>query len=162
MSTLAIKKYGDPILKRKAEGVKEITAELKELILNMIETVKKEKGVGLAATQVGISKRIIIVDAEKAPMAFINPEILDKSKEQETEEEGCLSLPGLFLKIKRAKEIEVRAKDIDGKDIEFKAEGLLARVFQHEIDHLDGILFIDRVGFWQKLKLKQKLKNFVN
>ncbi len=157
---LEIKKYPSPVLKNKAEEVLTITPEVKESILDMIEIVKKEKGIGLAAPQVGVSKRIIVIETEKGVTSFINPEILEKSKEKAIEEEGCLSLPGLYLKIKRAKKIEIRAKNIEGEELKIKAEGLLARVFQHEIDHLDGILIINRIGLLQRLRLRQKLKNF--
>ncbi len=151
---LEIKNYPNPVLKRRSEEVKEMTPEIKELASDMIETMKSREGIGIAAPQVGLLKRLIVVQMEKGPEAFVNPEILRKSKEQETMEEGCLCLPGLFLKIKRAKEAEIEALDMNGNEIQIKTEGLSARVFQHEIDHLDGILFIDKVGFWQRLRLK--------
>lgn len=155
--TLKIRKYGDPILKKKAEEVKEITPETKELILNMVETMQKERGIGLAAPQIGVAKRIIVVETGKGPNIFINPKIIDKGREKIVGEEGCLSLPGLYFKIKRSKEIKVRAENINGEELKIRAEGLLARIFQHETDHLDGILLIDRISFWQKLKLKNKI-----
>ncbi len=153
---LNIKKYPDPILRKKCKEVKEITPKIKELTLNMIETMKKADGVGLAAPQVGVLKRIIVAETERGPKGFINPKILKKSRKKETIEEGCLSFPSLFLKIKRAKEVEIEALDGNGKKI--KAQGFLARILQHEIDHLDGILFIDKIPFWQKWSLKKKLK----
>ncbi len=160
---LEIKNYPNPVLKRRSEEVEEITPEIRELALNMAETMKSREGVGIAAPQVGLLKRLIVVQMDgfdglttrKEPVVFINPEILRKSKKQETMEEGCLCLPGLFLKIKRAKEAEIEALDINGNKIRIKTEGLLARIFQHEIDHLDGILIIDRLSFWQKLKSKR-------
>lgn len=155
---LEIKNYPNPVLKKKSEEVKEITPEIKELASDMTETIRSREGVGIAAPQVGLLKRLIVVQMEKGPEAFVNPEILRKSKEQEIMEEGCLCLPGLFLKIKRAKEAEIEALDINGNKIRIKTGGLLARIFQHEIDHLDGILIIDKVGFWQKLKIKKTLK----
>jgi peptide deformylase len=155
---LEIKKYPDPILRKKCEEVKEITPEVKKLIEDMIETMEKNEGVGLAAPQVGILKRIIVVETPEAPKGFINPQIFKKSKEKEIMEEGCLSFPGLFLKIKRAKEIEIEALDENGGKI--KAEGILAKILQHEIDHLDGILFIDKISFWQRLKLRRQLQKF--
>ncbi len=154
---LKIRKYGDPILGKKAEEVKETTPEIKELILNMMEMMQKEHGVGLAAPQVGVAKRIIVVETGNGPDVFINPKIIKKSKEKIIMEEGCLSFPELYFKIKRAKEIKVQTENINGKELEIKAEGLLARIFQHEIDHLDGILFIDRISFWKKLKLRNKI-----
>jgi len=155
---LNIRKYPDPILRKKCEAVKEINEEIKKIAQVMIETEKASQGVGLAAPQVGILKRIIIIRFEDGPRAFINPEILTRSRKKEVIEEGCLSFPGLYLKIKRPQEIEVKVLDINGQELKFKTKGLIARIFQHEIDHLDGILFIDRVSFWQKIKLKNKLK----
>jgi len=148
---LEIKNYPNPVLKRRSEEVKEITPEIKELVLNMTETMVKNQGIGLAASQIGELKRIIVSQTENGPRVFINPEIIKKSKETEIKEEGCLSFPELFLKIKRAKEIEVEFLNLSGEKIKIKTEGLLARVFQHEIDHLNGILFIDRLDFFQKL-----------
>jgi peptide deformylase len=158
MPSLEIKKYPDPILKKKCDEIKEITPEIKELIFDMMETIKKNQGIGLSAPQVGVLKRIIIIETKDGPKVFINPEIFKKSKEQEIEEEGCLSFPGLYLKIKRAREVLLKAKNIDGKDLEIQAKGILARIFQHEIDHLEGILFIDYLNFWQRLKFKYKLR----
>ena len=157
---LEIKKFKDPILRKKSEEVKEITDEIKKLTEDMKETMDRNQGVGLAAPQVGINKRIIVINPELANsdvFALINPKITKKSKETETEEEGCLCFPGLFLKIKRAKEIEIEVLNINGEKIKIKAQGLFARVLQHEIDHLDGILFIDRLGFWQRWKIRKKL-----
>ena len=151
MEILKIRKYPDSILRKKCDQVKEITPEIRELVLNMMETMVKEQGIGLAASQVGELKRIIIVQTEKGPEAFINPEIVKKSSRIEAGEEGCLSFSGLFLKIKRAKEVEIEALNLEGEKITVKAENLLARVFQHEIDHLDGVLLIDRVGAGQRL-----------
>ena len=161
MAILEIKKYPDPILRKKCEEVAEITPEIKELALNMGESMIKDKGIGLSAPQVGESKRIIIVHLieerspeekeKKVPQVFINPKIIKKSKETAIEEEGCLSFPDLFLKIKRAEEVEVETLNLNGEKIKIEAKGLPARILQHEIDHLDGILFIDRLNFFQKL-----------
>jgi peptide deformylase len=155
---LEIIKFPDPILKKKCQEVKEVTPEIKKLIEDMIETMKKNDGVGLAAPQVGFSKRVIIVETEKGPQGFINPKILKKSKETEIDWEGCLSIPGVFSKIKRWKEIEIEALDKEGKRVRIKAAGLVARIFQDEIDHLNGILIIDRIGFWQRFKIKRQLQ----
>lgn len=158
MAILEIIKYPDPTLRKKCQEVKEITPEIKKLIEDMAETMEEKGGEGLAAPQVGVLKRAIVVKTGKGQVALINPRITKKSKEKEIIEEGCLSFPGFWLKIKRAKEVEVEALDLKGEKIQIKAEGFLARVIQHEIDHLDGILFVDRLGFWQELKLKLKLK----
>jgi len=154
-------KYPNPILRKKSEEVKEVTEDIKKLGQDMIQTMMEKNGIGLAAPQIGELKRIIVFHpirersleekAKKTPQVFINPKIIKKSRETIIEEEGCLSLPGLFLKIKRAKEAEIEALNLQGEKIKIKAEGLPARVFQHEIDHLDGILFIDRISFFQKL-----------
>lgn len=160
-------KYPDPILRKKCQEVKEVTEEIKNLGWDMIKTMTENEGIGLSAPQVGELKRIIVVHPIKerspkektlrSPQIFINPKITEKSKETEIDEEGCLSFPGLFLKIKRAKEVEIAALNERGEKIQVRAEGLPARIFQHEIDHLDGILFIDRLSFWQKLKIGKKL-----
>ena len=150
-------KYPSPILRKKCEEVKEITEEIKRLSQEMIETLTKNQGVGLAVPQIGELKRMIVVQTEKGPQTFINPKIIKKTKETIIDEEGCLSFPGLFLKIKRAKWVEIEALNEKGEKIHLKAEGLPARIFQHEIDNLNGILFIDRLSFWQKLKFKFKL-----
>lgn len=166
--TLRIIKYPNSVLRKKCEEVKEITKEIEVFVRNMVETMRESEGIGLAAPQVGELKRVIVVHpirdrslkarAETNPQTFINPKIIRKSKEAEIDEEGCLSFPGLFLKIKRAKKVLVEALNQEGKKIQIKAEGLPARVFQHEIDHLDGILFIDRIFFRQKFKIRKKLK----
>lgn len=170
MAILEIKKYPDPILRKKCGEVKEIAPNIKQLINDMIETMEENKGVGLAAPQVGVLKRIIVARTDYGPKAFINPEIIKKTKEKEIMEEGCLSFPDLWLKVERAKGVEmfsfaedfsakggqITALDTNGNKM--KAVGFLARILQHEIDHLDGILFIDRISFWQRLKIRKKLK----
>jgi len=125
----------------------------------MMVTMDANEGVGLAAPQVGILQRIIIVKDAQENHGFLNPEILSKSRKQATDEEGCLSLPGIFLKIKRAKEIEVAAKTIEGKTVRIQATGLGARIFLHEIDHLNGKLIIDRISPLKRFGLRKKLKN---
>lgn len=154
---LEIKKYPDPVLKKRTEKVKEITPEIRELIFNMKETLEPKKGVGLAAPQVGISKKVIVVRAKKKLLAFINPEIIKRSFKKTSDTEGCFSFPGLWLEIKRTETIKVKALDENGKEVFIDAQGFLSMVFQHEIDHLNGILFFERLGFLQKLKIKQEL-----
>lgn len=150
---LKIQKYPNPVLKKKAEEVKEVNEEVRGLIRDMFETMYANQGVGLAAPQVGISKRIVVANVGDSPRAFVNPKILEK-KGQDFSEEGCLSVPGVFLKIKRIKEIEVEALDEKGKKFKIRATGLLSHCLQQEIDHLNGILISDKVNFWQKLKKK--------
>ena len=164
MAILEIKKFNDPVLRKKCEKVKEVDKKVIKLIVDMVQTMKEGQGIGLAAPQVGVSKRVIIVQTDlegRRILALVNPKIIKKSQEKEMDEEGCLSFPGIFLEIKRAKEVEVEGLDIKGEKIKLKAKGLLARVFQHEIDHLDGILFIDRISFWQRLKIRKKLQQRV-
>jgi len=159
MAILEIKKFNAPILRKKAKKVEKVDKKVKSLVLNMVQTMKNGQGIGLAAPQVGISERIIVVMSDfrsGQSLGLINPKIVKKSEEKEIGEEGCLSFPGIFLKIKRAKEVEVKGLDIEGKEIKIKTKGLLARVFQHEIDHLDGILFFNRLDFARKLKFKLK------
>ena len=148
---LEIKKYPNPILKKKAGEIREISAEIKSLAKDMIETMAQGDGIGLAGPQVGESKRMIAIVTEQGPEVFINPKIVVKSGEKELIEEGCLSFPGLFLKISRAKSVEVEALALQGEKVRIKATGLLARIFQHEIDHLDGILIINRISLRQKV-----------
>ncbi|MCX7779075.1 MAG: peptide deformylase [Patescibacteria group bacterium] len=154
--TFTLKKYPDPILRKKAEAIKEINEEIKKIAQLMIEVKENSQGLGLAGPQIGILKRIIAVTTEKGPQIFLNPEILAKSKRQEIMEEGCLSFPGLYLKIKRPIEVEIKALNLNGRELKFKVQGLTARIFQHEIDHLNGVLFIDRLPWWQRAKLKIK------
>ncbi len=146
-----IVKYPNPILRKKATEVKELSEEIKKLAGDMIEIMIESQGIGLAAPQIGESKRIIVVQMEKGPQVFINPKIIAKSKEKALMEEGCLCFPKLFLEIKRAKKVQIEAVTIAGEKVRIEAEGLLAHIFQHEVDHLDGILFIDRVSFSRKL-----------
>jgi len=152
-----IVKYPNSVLRKKCQEVKVITPEIKELGWDMVEAMQEKEGVGLAAPQVGETKRIIVVQAER-PLVFFNPKIIKKTKETEVAEEGCLSFPGLWLKVKRAKGVEIEVLDQNGEKIRIKVDGFPARVFQHEIDHLDGVLFIDRISFWQRLKIRKKLK----
>jgi len=158
MAALIIKKLGEPVLKTKAETVIELNQEIKKLIQDMKETMLENDGVGLASPQVGVSKRVIIVQTGEGIQGFINPKIIKQGKEKTFDEEGCLSVPGLRLKIKRSKNIEVETWDENGREIKIKAEGIVARTFQHEIDHLDGILFSDRFNKFSLVL--QRIKNF--
>ena len=148
---LEIKKYPDSILKKKSEEVKEVNDGIRRLIVNMLETMYTDQGVGLAAPQIGILKRILVLDVGEGPKVFINPRILAR-KGKEISEEGCLSVPEVFLKIKRAKEITVEALNEKGEKFRVEAAGLLARCLQQEIDHLNGALILDRINLWEKLK----------
>lgn len=143
--------YYHPALRRKTEKVL-IDKETKELIIEMKEVLKKEGGVGLAAPQIGISKRLIVIDTGKEIFALLNPEITWQGKEKITTKEGCLSVKGVWLDVIRTNKIKVSALTENGKSIEIEAKEIMAVVLQHEIDHLNGILFIDRVSFFLKMK----------
>jgi peptide deformylase len=158
MSLLEIKKYPNPILRKKAEDIKEITPEIKELAKNMIETMEKADGVGLAGPQVGISKKIIAVQTENGPSVFLNPKILKRFGKKIKMKEGCLSVPNILVEVKRKDGIKVRVLTLEGKDQVIEAKGFQSRIFQHEIDHLNGIMIIDKLGFLKKLKIKKQLK----
>jgi len=161
---LEIRIYPDEVLKKKAETVTDFNDELKELVNQMLETMYEKKGVGLAANQVGILKKVVVIDLDsgkenqgKNPIILINPEIV-KAEGEEIAEEGCLSLPGLYKKVKRALYVKVKAQNLDGEEFEIEGEGLLARALQHEIDHLNGIVFIDRLSPLQRRLALEKYK----
>lgn len=136
-------RYGDPVLRTRAEEVREINDEIKELIERMYVVMAESHGLGLAAPQIGVSKRVFTYDVGEGPHALINPKVL-RSSGEEIATEGCLSIPGLQGDVARASRVTVTGIDENGRKVKIKAEGLLARVFQHEIDHLDGKVFIDR------------------
>jgi peptide deformylase len=134
---------GDEILREKAKSVPKITPNIIKLLDNMRDTMYANKGVGLAAPQIGVSKRVIVIDVGEGPVELINPGIIHAEGEI-TDIEACLSVPGWVGEVARAAAIKVAGLNREGNDVEIKAEGYAARVFQHEIDHLDGILFIDK------------------
>jgi peptide deformylase len=145
-----IVKYPDPVLSKPGEPVTEFDAELRKFVADMFETMYASQGIGLAAPQVGVSKRITVIDLSmgkdpKQKLVLINPEIIFREGRQ-YEEEGCLSFPDIREKVVRALSVKVRAQDLDGKWFEMDGEELLSRAFQHEIDHLDGMLFIFRMS----------------
>jgi peptide deformylase len=142
LAILKILTEGDPILRQKAKPVQKITKRLRELVKDMLETMHHANGVGLAAPQVGVSERIVVIDVGEGPIVLINPEITHTEGEIK-DVEGCLSIPGRNEYITRAAKATVSAINLDGKPIQLEGSELLARAFQHEIDHLDGILFID-------------------
>jgi len=133
---------GEDILREKAKEVKSVTPNIHKLLDNMAETMYDAEGVGLAAPQIGVPKRVVVIDVGDGLVELINPVILTKEGD-ETDQEGCLSIPNVVGEVKRAKKVVVQALDRDGVLMEYEAEGLIARAFQHEIDHLDGILFVD-------------------
>jgi peptide deformylase len=162
MAILEIVKYGNPVLIRKAELIETIGQEILDLAGNMILTMHAAPGIGLAAPQVNVSKRLITVDlsvGEKADdlVVLINPEFLEKEGE-DVSEEGCLSVPGVQEKIKRPARVLIKGIDLQGREKIIEARGLLARVFCHEIDHINGKLFIENLSPLKKALIKKKLK----
>jgi peptide deformylase len=169
--------YGDPVLRKKGKPIREISEQIRQLAEDMIETMHEVHGVGLAAQQVGEPIQLTVIDVADAenrpsrmwidgqevdpkdhmPIILVNPE-LELSKETEVGPEGCLSFPEINADISRATRIKVKALDLEGQPVTFEAEGLLSRVVQHETDHLNGILFIDRMSSATKVSLGSKLK----
>ena len=158
----------DPILRKKSSQLEKVDNEIRKLLDDMLETMYSAPGIGLAAVQVGILKRLIVIDISKEkeskkPLFLINPEIIFKSKKTSTHEEGCLSIPGYFAEIERPAECHIKFLDYFGKKKELKADGLLATCIQHEIDHLNGILFIDYLSKLKKdMIIKKLVKNKKN
>jgi peptide deformylase len=155
--------YGDPVLRRKATPVASSDPDLAALVADLFDTMYREKGVGLAAPQVGVSTRVFVVDVEdetgRVRRAFVNP-VITRREGTIVGEEGCLSIPGFREDVKRWATVEVEATDETGQAFTVAAEGLLARAIQHEIDHLDGVLFIDRLSPIKRKLLEARLKRF--
>jgi peptide deformylase len=163
MSVLKILEYPNIILKQKAENVEKIDDEIKKLISDMFETMYDAPGVGLAAPQVGVSKKVVVLDVseeenKKQPLAMINPIITWRSEDLSICEEGCLSVPEQRAEVVRPEKVDVEYLDEDGKKHKIKAEGFLATAIQHELDHLDGILYIDHLSRLKRNMLLKKLK----
>lgn len=160
MARLDILHYPDSRLRRVAKPVTEITDEIRRLVDDMFETMYAAPGIGLAAIQVNVDKRVIVIDVSDdndEPLALINPEILEKDG-VETMQEGCLSVPDVFETVQRAERIKVRYLDRDGNSVERDADGLLAVCIQHEIDHLDGKLFVDYLSDLKRTRIRKKLE----
>jgi len=151
VSVMKIVTEGEPVLRRKAREITQITKRLRVLVKNMLETMYEANGVGLAAPQVGVSERLVVIDVGNGPLVLINPEIV-KQEGQVRDVEGCLSIPGRSEYITRAQKTQVKFTDLNGKTIVMEGEDLLARAFQHEIDHLDGVLFVDYLKTEEKEK----------
>lgn len=157
-----IVKYPDPVLEKRGEPVTEFNDELRALVDDMFESMYAAKGIGLAAPQIGLSKRLTVIDVSfkekpEDKIVLVNPEIVSREGKQ-YEEEGCLSLPEIREKVSRAAKVRVKAQDLQGKWFEMEGEELLARAFQHEIDHLDGILFFRRVSALKRDLILRKIK----
>jgi len=165
MAIREIRKYPDPVLRQKTDRVETLDAALLRLIDDMVETMHAAPGVGLAANQVGVPLQVAVIDlssreekGQRHPLlVLINPEMLSQEGSV-TEEEGCLSLPEYTEMVKRASKVKVRAQDRAGKSFELEAEGLLAKALQHEIDHLNGLLFVDRLSALKKDIFKRRYK----
>ncbi len=163
---LTIMKYPEPVLEQPGEPVTEFNAELRKLVADMFETTYASQGIGLAAPQVGVSKRITVIDLSmgkdpKQKLVIINPEII-LSEGRQYEEEGCLSFPEIREKIFRAAKVRIRAQDANGKWFEMDGEELLARAFQHEIDHVDGIVFLFRMSALKRRLKLRKIRKMQN
>ncbi len=157
---LKIRYYGDPVLRKRAKQVKSLTDKDREVLREMNELMRLYGGVGLAATQVGITKQFLLVDVGEGLLILVNPKITKKSG-SDVREEGCLSLPGIYVKVKRANKITVEAFNEKNEKISLPACDILARALQHEMDHLNGRMIIDYANFVEKLRLKKKLKQTI-
>lgn len=184
MAVLPVYVVPQPVLKKKADAISTITPEVKQLAADMIETMYAARGIGLAAPQVGVSTRLIVLDVDQrkasgAPLSdetdddsdeddapptpgkaqvFINPEVIWESEEQNIYEEGCLSIPGLYAPVERPAKVRVRYMTLEGDNAEVEADGLLATCLQHEIDHINGVLFVDHLSSLKRDMILRKLK----
>ncbi|WP_371195357.1 peptide deformylase [Glaciecola sp. SC05] len=160
MAVLEVLTFPDERLRTVAKPVKEVNNDIKTLVADMFETMRDEKGIGLAATQVNVHKRVVVMDVsedQNEPLVFINPEITHKDGTT-VSEEGCLSVPNNYAKIDRAEHIVVKALDKTGKPFELEADGLLAICIQHELDHLEGKLFVDYLSAMKRERIRKKLE----
>ena len=160
MAKLRILEYPDPRLRTKAQPVEKVDDEIRQLAADMLETMYEAPGIGLAATQVDVHKRLLVVDVSddrSQPYCLINPEIMEKDG-VEVMEEGCLSVPGVYEKVERADHIKVRALGPDGEAFEMEADGLLAVCIQHEMDHLQGRLFVDYLSELKRQRIRKRLE----
>jgi peptide deformylase len=161
MGVKRIRLYGDPVLRRLCEPVETVDDDTRQLIGDLVATVDHASGLGLAAPQIGSTRRVIVVvqidgEGRRKHHAVVNPEIVSACGE-DTSEEGCLSIPGIYSNVKRPQSVVVKGLDSEGNEVEVEAIGIGARAFAHEIDHLDGILFVDRIGMVKRSLLKRKL-----
>ena len=161
MSIYKIVKYGDPVLRKKTQEITEITEDIKQLAFDMLETMYAAPGVGLAAPQIGLSLKLCVIDimpeGKKEPYILINPQIIDGTDMVELEE-GCLSFPKIYEKVKRFNEVTAQYTDINGKLRKVTVSGFLAKAFQHEIDHLNGKVFIDLLSPWKRKDVEKEIR----
>jgi peptide deformylase len=161
MALLTILHYPDKLLHKVAKPVAAVTERIRKLAADMAETMYDAPGVGLAATQVDVHERVVVIDVSEDKndlMVLINPEIVSLSDEQKTHEEGCLSVPGVFDEVERPATVRIRALNLEGEVHEFEAEGLLAVCVQHEIDHLNGKVFVQHLSYLKQTRLKARLR----
>lgn len=158
MATYQIRIFGDPVLRQRSSEIDNIDGALVRLAEDMIETMYDAPGVGLAAPQVGVERRMFVYDVGDGPAVVINPQILESSGEW-MYQEGCLSIPGLSWELVRPKEVHLRGIDLDGNELDIEADELLARCFQHEMDHLDGILIVERLEDLDRKEAMRILRN---
>jgi peptide deformylase len=157
MATFDIRVYGDPVLRRRAAEVEDVDGSLKRLADDMVSTMYDAPGVGLAAPQVGVQKRMFVYDTGDGPRTVVNP-VISEAQGEWTYEEGCLSVPGLAWPIVRPKEVHLTGFDLDGNEISIDADEFVARVFQHEVDHLDGILLVEHLDEDQRKEANRILR----
>lgn len=161
MTVRALHVLGSPVLRQQAAAVREVDDEVRRLVDDLFETMRAAKGVGLASNQIGVARRVAVVDVgdeDPPPLVLINPVILERSEEEETAEEGCLSIPEIFGDVDRPARVVVEALDRDGRKYRVEVHGYKARAIQHEIDHLDGILFLDHLSAVKRNLLLSKWK----
>jgi peptide deformylase len=163
MAVRTMRLYGDPVLRQKAKPIESFDDALRELVADMFDTMHAYRGVGLAANQVGVLQKVFVIEAQRGEgeeplrLALINP-MLSEASGSEAGEEGCLSVPGIYEDVRRALKVRVQARDLNGEPVDFVAEGYLARVLQHETDHLEGVLFLDRLSPLRRQFLKRPLE----
>lgn len=158
-TVLKIRIWGERILRKKSQAVKQVTIQHREILSQMSRLMYEQSGVGLAAPQIGLNLNMIVVDAGSGLYKLINPTIL-KKKGSQVMEEGCLSVPGVCVKVRRARQVKIEAQDEFGKPLSISAEDLLACIFQHELDHLKGKLIVDYAPLWRRIKMRKKLTEF--
>jgi peptide deformylase len=161
MAVDEIRLYGDPVLRKVSEPVTEIDDEIRDLFDRLVATVEDAGGLGLAAPQIGVSKRVIVVvdideEGQRSNFLLINPEIVSACGE-EVVEEGCLSVPEIYAKVRRPQSLVLKGLDHEGREVDIEASGMGARAFSHEIDHLDGIIFVDKIGMVKRSLIRKKL-----
>jgi len=158
MAVVPLRIYGDPVLSTKAGVVAGLSKEVKATIRDLKESIRSHRGLGLAANQIGFQERVFVFDDGKGLKAVINPRVV-KSEGSALAEEGCLSLPGIFLELERASLVELEYRDENWEEKRLKAEGLAARIIQHEVDHLDGVVIADRAGYLSRKLITRKLRH---